>query len=153
MALHRCVTWLDPGDMTGIARLENGRDFHAGEYPFQEACERIHALCAHWRGGLAIGWERYVPSARRPQTHAADAMGIIGVARYLSAAYGCVVLPPAQQHTPRPPEQARLKAINWWKPNEDDSQSAACHLLNYLLRSNLLPPAEAAVLAAARAAR
>ena len=144
------VMWIDPGDMTGIAWLLNGgTQFQADEYSFGNAAYQIEVWCAAHRAQLAIGWERYTIRRDKPQTHAYDALGIIGIARYLTAKHHCYVLPPAEQHTPKTFERKQLEAIGWWVPGKDDAQSAANHMLRYLWRSGNLPPREAAILSAA----
>lgn len=144
------VMWIDPGDMTGIAwLLAGGTSFQVDEYPFNDAAFQIEQWCAAHQGTLAIGWERYTIRRDKPQTHAYDALGIIGCARYFSAKYGCHQLPPAEQHTPKTFERKQLEAIGWWVPGKDDAQSAANHMLRYLRRSGNLPPREAAILSAA----
>ena len=141
---------IDPGDMTGIAWLmAAGTQFQADEYPFPAAAFQIEQWCSHYGPSLAILWERYTIRRDKPQTHAYDALGIIGIARYLTAKHHCHVLTPAEPHTPKPFERKQLEAIGWWTPGKNDSQSAACHLLKYLRRSGNLPPREAAILSAA----
>ena len=150
--LTYATCWIDPGGRSGIATLIGGQ-FAAAEYPFFPACEVIEAMCAEHGPRLSIGWEAYYIRRNVPQTDAHDAIGLAKVAEYLAGKYRCRALPPAAPHTPVPAEQARLRALNWWPSGQKDSQSAAAHLLNYLLQTGNLPPAEAAVLAAARAAR
>jgi hypothetical protein len=157
-ALPPAVLWADPGGLTGLAYFYPGNlrpdlRFTAREHPFREACDAVRVFCEVHGPRAAVGWERYTPNPKVPQDHAADALEVIGILRYFSSACGCRVLPPAAPHTPVPAEQARLKALGWWVPGQKDSQSAACHLLRWLMSSGLLPPAEAEVLAAARAAR
>jgi hypothetical protein len=158
--LPPAVLWIDPGGMTGLALYQSQPyrssipepglpRFTAGEHDFLPACQQIHAICGYWGPSLAIGWERFtITSTTHKLTPQPEATWVIGVCRYLAAKYSCRVLPEAQQHTPEPFEQEQLKALEWWKKGEDDSQSAAAHLLRYLVRANELPPREREILSA-----
>jgi hypothetical protein len=144
------VLWIDPGGMTGLASLVSSQ-FHASEHPFEQACDRIAGMCANYNYALAIGYERYtiLPGTHKLSAQT-QALEIIGVVRYLARIYHCQLLQPAQQHTPDQHEQAELRELGWWVPGQDDSQSAACHLLRWLRRANCLPPELARVLAQLR---
>jgi hypothetical protein len=134
---------IDPGGMTGMASLSLARDFSVGEFAFQEACSRIWTACEYNRGRMWILWERWhVFADTHKKTPQLDAPEVIGVARFAAQHWGCRILPPAQQHTPDRTDQARLKLLGWWLPGKNDAQSAAAHLLNWLMRSNELPPRE-----------
>lgn len=146
------MLWIDPGLMTGIAMLATEHDFgqridpqfSARELRFLPACETIEMNCRAYSRRLAIGWERFDINDRthkKTQAGIKDAMHIIGVCRYLTAAYGCRFLGEANQHTPDRNEQAQLKKLGWWVPGKDDAQSAAAHMLRYLVRENELTPA------------
>jgi hypothetical protein len=146
------VMWIDPGGMTGIAVLTRRFGFWADEFAFQEAGATIQQWCTGWSQALAVGYERFTIG---PQTHKLtrqpEAMEMIGVARWFATACGCQVLKPAQQHTPDAIDRQRLEAIGWWTPGKDDAQSAACHLLKWLMTTGNLPNREAGILAAQRA--
>lgn len=136
--------------MTGLAVLV-GTAFWADEYPFQLTGSWIESMCVSWRDHLAIGWERFIIDAgTHKKTRQPEAMEIIGVARYFAARYGCQILTPADPHTPDKADQAALKALGWWVPGKNDAQSAAAHLLNWLIRANCLPAEYATVLAGLR---
>lgn len=152
--LPPAIMWIDPGKMTGIstytiAGQQAGYQFQAGEYPFQEACARIHDWCQGWGGSLLVGWERFdINSETHKKTREGtnDAMHVIGVCRYAAARHGCQAAQPAQQHTPDPIEREQLKALGWWVPGEDDTQSASCHMLRYLIRTQELTPVQRDIL-------
>jgi hypothetical protein len=144
--LPPAVLWVDPGKMTGLAALYlsgPGRVLSASEYPFLETCQHVNSMCSVWGSSLAIGWERFDINA---QTHkktregTTDALHVIGVCRYLAAANGCRVLEPGQQHTPTHAERDQLIRLGWWVPGKDDAQSAACHMLRWLMQNNELTP-------------
>jgi len=157
MTLPPAVLWADPGGMTGLAYFfpyasRPDLRFGAREYAFMDACSAAAAFCElHGRHG-AVGWERYRALPGKPQKDAHLALEPIGVLRFFATANGCTILPEAQQHTPNAKDQERLKALGWWVPGADDAQSAAAHMLNWLMRSGNLPPREAQVLAALRGA-
>jgi len=136
------VLWIDPGGMTGLAVYEAvSGGFEADEFEFHEACSRIEWYCQTFRGTLAIGWERYTPRPDKPQTNAADALCPIGVARYVSRKYRCLVLPEGPQMTPKTADRKLLADIGWWVPGKNDAQSAAHHMLKWMMRSGNVPPA------------
>jgi hypothetical protein len=140
--LPPCVLWIDPGLVSGLAWLINGHQFHAGEYGFMETGTLIEQTCAQYEGTAWIGWERFTIFPHTPSIDAHHAIEMIGVTRRLATRYRCRILTPANQHTPKPPEQRRLKAIGWWRPGEKDAQSAAGHMLAWLQKTNQVPPRE-----------
>lgn len=133
--------------MTGLAALVNtGTLFYADEYGFMEAGSSIERMARYYGPNLWVGWERYTIDVRRPQTSAASAIEMIGVARRIATLNLCRILPAAQQHTPKPVDRERLRAIGWWLPGKKDAQSAACHLLSWLQREGEVPPREREIL-------
>lgn len=144
MVLPPAVLWVDPGEMTGLARYEVDRAmFNADEFPAAEAWRRIEDYARRHGANMAIGWERYTINAQTHKlTSQPAALETIGVCKYLASLHRCHVLLPAQQHTPDTVDRERLKLLGWWVPGKDDAQSAAAHMLNWLLRENELPPRE-----------
>jgi hypothetical protein len=140
------VLWVDPGLVTGLAWLLHGWDFHADEFGFMEAGTSIERTCATYQGMAWIGWERFTIHPHTPPIDAHHAIEMIGVTRRYATHYLCKILTEAQQHTPKPLDQQRLKAIGWWVPGKKDAQSAACHMLNYLLKTGQVPPREREIL-------
>lgn len=138
--LPPAVLWVDPGEMTGLAKYETyNAGFSADELPEEEAWQRIEAMARYYGRRLAIGWERFTITARTHKlTSQPAALETIGVCRYLALAWGCHVLEPAQQHTPDAADRKRLQALGWWVPGKDDAQSAACHMLRWLMSTNEL---------------
>jgi hypothetical protein len=147
--LPPAVLWIDPGGMTGLARLERGT-FTVDERAFQAAGDFIVGMTYHYGPMLAVGWERF---AILPSTHKLtpqpEALMVIGLALYHATANRCRILPEAEQMSPSREQQAMLKALGWWVPGKDDAQSAANHMLAHLLRTGDLPPRERAMLASA----
>ncbi|MGH3300395.1 MAG: hypothetical protein ACRDOK_01730 [Streptosporangiaceae bacterium] len=142
--LTPAVLWVDPGEVTGLARLEVHRGmFKADEFRDAVAWDHIESYCRMQGSALSIGWERYtITSATHKLTSQPAALETIGVCRYLARSHHCRILQPAQQHTPNSLDQDRLRKLGWWVPGKDDAQSAAAHLLNWLLREHELPPRE-----------
>lgn len=150
--LPPAVLWIDGGGMTGLAKLEQRQHFLASEFAFRPACDQIWWMCSYYRGELWIGWERWqVFADTHKKTPQPEAPEINGVAKYAALVWGCRILTPAQQHTPDKQDQKRLKAIGWWVPGMNDAQSAACHLLAWLMRENELPPRERQIIMEAAA--
>jgi hypothetical protein len=148
------VLWIDPGKDTGLAILRAyGRYFEVGEYGFERAGSIIYSLCATHQRNLAIGWERFVigPSTHKKSPDAHHAIEMIGIARYFATVWRCQILPSAAPGDRDPATMEKLKLIGWWVPGCDDAQSAAQHMLAYLVRTRQVPPRESAILAAARA--
>ena len=139
------VAWVDPGKMTGIARLWRD-NFLAEELPFDQAAWSLENLCGSCGPVLAIGYERYKIIPGVPQNHAHEAIEMIGVVKSAALRHGCRLLPPAwpgDRHTGSPDA---LRQLGWWVPGCDDAQSAAQHLLAWLLRTGNLPPFVAEVI-------
>lgn len=134
------VMWVDPGLDTGVAVLQGTHNFWADEFRFMEAGTQIETWCNYYGAHLAVGWERFDIRPRTPPQNAADAIEMIGVTRRAATRALCRVLTPAGQHTPKPHERRILQALGWWVPAKNDAQSAACHLLNWLLREQIAPP-------------
>lgn len=157
MTLPPAVLWADPGKMTGVAVLSSNDaswgtmflkgtepSFAANEFPFRPACDEIEAFCRRYGASLAIGWERFDINAdthKKTREGITDALHMIGVLRYLTGHYRCRFLGEAQQHTPDAIEKRHLARLGWWRPGKDDAQSAACHMLRWLIRENELTPA------------
>lgn len=141
--LPPAVAWMDPGGMTGIAVLSASRHFSCDEFIFQDAGNKLYGLCSYYKSDLKIGWERFTIG---PETHKLtrqpEAMEMIGVARYLAQNWGCQILTPAAPDQRNMATPAMLKRLGWWVPGKDDAQSAAQHMLAWLLRTNQLPPRE-----------
>jgi hypothetical protein len=150
--LAPCTVWIDPGLMTGIAVLRgNDGAFMCDEFEFQEAGYEISNLCSGYQGSLAIGWESFtiLPDTHK-KTRQPEAAEMTGVCRWLAGNYGCQLL--SGRHGAQPGDRnlatmAMLKKLDWWVPGKDDAQSAAQHMLAYLMRSGNLPPSERAKLA------
>jgi hypothetical protein len=131
------VMWIDPGGLSGIARLERGREFSACEWPFMEACRIIVGCCAQYRQSLAVGWERYRIDVHRPQDDAYDAIGVSRVADWAAHTWGCQVLQPQDPGDRKVASPQLVQALGWWRPGEKDANAASQHLAAYLMR---LPP-------------
>lgn len=154
MTLPACVLWIDPGGHSGLARLEHGGYFTAGQWDFTSACDRIGGLCQYYRSGMWIGWERYRIDVRRPQDDAYDAIGVSRVAQYLAARCGCRILDPQDPGDRDVATPAMLKHMGWWRPGEKDANAASQHLAAWLLRLSPgnVPASLAVKLSAARRA-
>ena len=140
MRLPPAVMWIDPGKMTGIAVLQGDRLFTADEWDFDHAGDQIEHWCAYWQRLLAVGWERYWVDQRRPQQDAHHALEMIGVARRYARKWQCQLLPERQPHDPDAADRKRLIAMGIWPPGKKDAQSAAVHMVGWLLETGNLPP-------------
>lgn len=144
------LMWLDPGGMTGFAWQFEGI-FGAHEQPWIEACRQLEVACESWGDRLHLGYERFTI---RPNTHKLsvqpEAYEFPGVIKFLARKHRCVLLPPAQAHTPSAIDKEELEALGWWTPGLNDAQSAACHMKNWLRREHCLSPEQATALARLR---
>jgi hypothetical protein len=134
--------------MTGVATYyRDTGQMCAFECAQMDASAMVWSLCAAHRDSLAIGWEKFTitgNTAKFTRAGSNAAIEVIGVCRWAAHAWSCTVLPAAQQHTPDAADQHLLKSLGWWVPGKDDAQSAAAHLVRWMLRSNQAPPVVAA---------
>jgi hypothetical protein len=140
--LPPAVMWVDPGLMTGIAMYTKfDEKLDVDEYPFQRAGEVLWNRMMHYRSSLTVGWERFIIM---PDTHKLtpqpEAIEIIGVTKFLAGVFNCRTMTPANPMSPDVEAQRRLKALGWWLPGKNDAQSAANHMLAWMLKANELPP-------------
>lgn len=138
------VLWIDPGKMTGLAFWAPWHQewiTEIDEHDFMSAAERISGYCAVHRSWLLVGWEHFTIGARTHQktADAHHAIEMIGVARLAAQFHGCQILPVAQPGDRNPATRQMLEALGWWRPGKDDAQSAAQHLLAWMLRVNRVP--------------
>jgi hypothetical protein len=150
--LPPAVLWVDPGQMTGLAALvDGGTRFWAYEYGFMETGSAIERMCQHYRGNLWIGWEAFRIHPKTPPADAHHAIEMIGVTRRAATTWCCRQMTPAGQPAGdrNVATMAMLKQLGWWVPGQDDAQSAAQHMLAWLMRTNSMPPNVAAVVSEA----
>lgn len=151
MTLPPAVLWIDPGKQTGLAFYGRASgQFHCAEKDFLAAGRAIEDTCGYSGSKLAVGWEQFSIRPTTPPIDAHEAIEVIGVARMWALRFGCTILPAATQDSRKVATPAMLQALGWWLPGYDDAQSAAQHLLAWMLRTNSLPSKEAGILAALR---
>lgn len=120
--------------------------FWTTEDQFLAAGDHIEGITMRWNIALRAGWEHFRVHARTPGDDAHHAIEMIGVARRAIAKASCVQIGPAMPDQRKPATMAMLKAIGWWLPGCDDSQSASQHLLSYMLRTGTVPARESVAL-------
>lgn len=146
------ILWIDPGKMTGLAvwmpagSSLPGHEFWADEFEFMMAGNQIESICAWYGPSLRAGWEHFYVHEKTPGDDAHHAIEMIGVARRAITRYQCVQVGPAQPKQRLMATPRMLEAIGWWLPGKDDAQSAAQHLLAYMLRTGNVPDRENAIL-------
>ena len=147
------VLWLDPGGMTGFAALISSRDYWADEFAWEGACDRLTGWANYYHGMLHIGYEKFtiLPGTHKLSAQP-EAYEFPGVIKHIARQFGCHLLPPAMPRERELATPAMLQTLGWWVPGKNDAQSAAQHLLAFLLRENCLPYSQATALARARAA-
>lgn len=150
------VLWIDPGKVTGVAVYDPAaRDFQRAvqdEYPFEQASRQIAAICRFYGSRLLVGWENFIigPQTHKKSADAHHAIEMIGVARWEALRNGCLILQPASPGDRLISTREMLTALGWWRPGKDDAQSAAQHLLAWMLRTGSLPADVAVKLAELR---
>lgn len=133
------VLWLDPGLTTGVASydFQTGR-FHSDQLLFHPLGQYLETICSFFRGGLAVGWERFLMT---PGSHAKPDHSIepIGVTRYLAVKHQCQLLQPVPSSMRELGSDDKLKKLDWYKPGKRHANDAANHVLAWLLREKKLP--------------
>lgn len=137
------VLWVDPGKMTGFAYYtpEMPWNVQIDELPFIEAGDLIEAICQWGSSRLAVGWEHFTirHDTHKKTADAHHAIEMIGVARRAMIKNNCIALSPAQPGERLVATRKMLEVIGWWRPGKDDAQSAAQHLLSWMLRTGCVP--------------
>lgn len=148
------ILWIDPGKMTGLALYVPelaAKDhqmagfppgFWAAEEEFERAGDHIEGITMRWNITMRAGWEHFRVHSRTPGDDAHHAIEMIGVARRAIMKAGCVQLGPAMPDQRLVAKPALLEAVGWWLPGRDDAQSAAQHMLAYMLRTGMVPARE-----------
>jgi hypothetical protein len=148
--LPPAVMWIDPGKVTGIAVYERSQpqQFRVTELDFLAAGILIESWTLRYISMAWVGWEAFHVHPRTPPADAHYAIEMIGVARHWALRHQCRVLTPPSPNDRKVATMAKLKTLGWWPPGQKDAQSAAQHLLAWLLRENEVPPRERELLAA-----
>jgi hypothetical protein len=144
------VLWVDPGKMTGLALYVPYQMQFIREADFIQASATIESACRHYGHPLLVGWESFRIGPRTPPADAHYAIEMIGVTRYLAMKFNCQILQPASPDQRLTASRSMLQALGWWTAGRDDAQSAAQHMLSWMLRTDNLPAKEAGILADAR---
>lgn len=152
MGLPPAVMWVDPGKATGIAlwSIYIRNKFQVWELDFMGASRCIESICASYRHELWVGWEHFTIGPRTPAADAHSAIEMIGVTRLHAMSYACTILPRAMPDERTVATAKMLIELGWWLPGKDDAQSAAQHLLAWMLRTGKVPPDVSSKLAALR---
>ena len=137
------TVWLDPGKVTGWATWRPADDqFLSGQVTgLLEAANRVRDIIGMVSAGnlVAIGWEAFTI---RPGSAHLDldttALEVIGAVQWIAAEAKATVLKP-QQPSDRTLGQKHLATLGWHRPGPDHADSAASHLLSYLITTRQLP--------------
>ena len=139
------VLWIDPGKMTGLALWSPGgisspeHTFWCDEFDFMTAGDHVEAICIYHATGLRVGWEHFHVHARTPGDDAHHAIEMIGVVRRIACRARVITLKPAPPGSRDIATREMLEHIGWWVTAKDDAQSAAQHMLAWMLRSDQVP--------------
>jgi hypothetical protein len=136
------TVWLDPGLVTGWATWDAvTAQFYSGQQAgmIEAAATVRDLLLAAPRGHSAIGWEAFTvrPGSSRLSLDL-TAIEVIGATRWIAADLSATVLRPSQP-ADRMLGQKNLRAVGWHQAGPDHADSAASHLLAYLIRERQLP--------------
>lgn len=134
------IVWLDPGKLTGWARLDAEETFLSG----QEEFNRMDELIDHWTAiggpGLWLGWEMYIVTPGGGSVGTAHySLEMIGAARSACRRHGTTVLRAMPSSARKLGDDAKLRKLGWYRPGHRHANDAANHLLAFLLRERLLP--------------
>lgn len=134
------LMWIDPGLDTGWAvwRPDTSYFSSGNVHGVIDAgrCIRSQLSSSH---DAAIGCEGFTirPGSSKLKLDT-TALEVIGVARWLACQTGARLLPLTQPDS-RKLGQLHLKTVGWHRPGPDHADSAASHLLSYLLQERQLP--------------
>jgi len=151
---------VDPGAHVGIAVAEIENDGTIGFFSYELTPEKFYPLAEAliWNTNVVLCEDFIISGARAKDSN--QTIEMIGVLRYLvgrrnekEGFVGCepavenvtfITQPPGAGTSFAGPKWSKLKAIGWYNPGPDHCNSAAGHLLRYLvqnpaLRKQLLP--------------
>jgi hypothetical protein len=138
----RFVVWLDPGLTTGWATYDlSQHEFKSGQGDLFATGTRLTSLAKWYRGGLAVGWERYLvlPGSGGITGTAEPSLETIGMARWICLSHGVTVLDPVPSAMRKLGGDDKLRRLSWYHPGQRHANDAANHLLSWFLRSGTLP--------------
>ena len=139
---------IDPGRTTGIAFIDQ-KDYSnpvilwSDELDFMGTCNRVNSTLMTHRENVQVLMERFTitPQTGKNGPGALDAIGIIGVVRYLATAYGA---PEIEYQSPQQAKQfcdnTRLRAVGFWhRGGAGHARDALRHGVTYLVRQGWRP--------------
>lgn len=134
----RYVVAIDPGKMTGWARLSDTR-FESGQLPWYDAMYFIHETLLQGWAKMTIICEDFIyTSATAKKTRQTWSTEGVGVLRFLAQRYG-------QEFVLQSPSSAKsfstndkLRKLGWYTPGQDHANDAARHLLVYSVSNGLV---------------
>lgn len=133
------VLFLDPGVMTGVARLYPDYSFWSGQMGVTDLWDWLPKTMALHHNDLLVGWEKFDIT---PMTYRLDgsktAMEVIGAVRYMCHASGCDVAPESPRDARKIATNLILKALGWRAPGCVHADDAARHLFAWCLREGVL---------------
>lgn len=136
----RCVIWLDPGAVTGMAWWDPGTEvFGSWQYEPGDLYKRIDYLTERYEGRIDLGYENFL-IAGRGFGNPKPSMEVIGELKKGAAEGRYRLLKPMPSSARKLGNVVLLRRLGWYKPGKDDANDASMHLLAYLLRERLLPP-------------
>jgi hypothetical protein len=141
---HGVVIWVDPGQTTGWASYDRGRDvFLSGQELFVPFGELLTATVRFLNHDVMIGWERFLVAGRRAG-EPKYSMEVIGMIKWI--ARDCTLLTPTASASRSMASPAILKRLGWWNRGHGHANDAAQHLLTWYTddKSRLTPRMEQA---------
>jgi hypothetical protein len=141
--LPEVLVWLDPGKLTGWAMLEHGESFLSGQGDFAEVDDLVNTWVFNLGSHLWLGWEMYVVTGGGGRFGSPEySLEMIGAVKSACRRYRVTTLPPQPSAARKLGDDDKLRRLGWYRPGQRHANDAANHLLAYLLRENLLPPAQ-----------
>jgi hypothetical protein len=123
------ILFLDPGKLTGYAKLDDGQFFRSGECSAREVGGIVEGHC-ETQCTAVIGWEKF---DIMPQTWmmkgSAETIEVIGVIKYVGQKFGAIFTPPVARQAKKQVPDGMLKAMGWHRPGHGGHANDAARLL------------------------
>jgi len=131
---------VDPGKMTGWARLTNG-EFDSGECSMEEFLTWIKTTIIEigLRPHIVCEDFIYTPqtSKKSRQTWSTESIGVL---RFIAREYGCGFTLQSPSDAKSFASNTKLKGLGWWNIGKGHANDAARHLLVYSVKNRIIDP-------------
>jgi hypothetical protein len=129
---------IDPGQISGAAWIARAdlASFDSIQLAFPAICRMIKTYTEAWRTTLDVVAERFTIGPKTYRRLGAEwPLQVIGIARFYSMEHTGQDLIMYEQNPPFASDQ-RLKALGWWRPGQEDANSAARQVLKHMAETD-----------------